>query len=145
MSNRFSKGGRYSRGKGLYIDFHVFGDLIAKLDDLQANLHEIVGDIMEAEGEEVTVLTQEAVAKAYLPAKGDYSNGDTEKSIVKNPQVEWSGEVATIGLGFDQTMPGAGGFLITGTPKMNPDYKLEQIYSSNRFTKKMEKRISCKQ
>ena len=46
-----------------------------------------------------------------------------------------------IGLGFDKSKPGAGGFLITGTPKMAPDYKLEDLYVRKRYKNKLVKEI----
>ena len=98
-------------------------------------------DVMEQEAETVAEDTKEAVAKANLPAHGVYSNGDTEKTIVMSPKVEWSGELGEIGLGFDKTKPGAGGFLITGTPKMQPDYKLQDIYARKSYASKMTRDI----
>ncbi len=44
-------------------------------------------------------------------------------------------------MGFDKTKPGAGGFLITGTPKMQPVKPLAQIYGSKKYEKQMTKEI----
>lgn len=121
----------------LKIDFQVFGDFAAELDKLGADLKSIFTDVMEQEAETVAEDTKDAVKSANLPAHGIYSTGDTEDSIVMQPQVEWSGELGEIGLGFDKTKPGAGGFLITGTPRMQPDYKLEDIYARKSYEKKM--------
>lgn len=121
----------------LKIDFSVFSDFAAELDKLGADLKEIFTDVMEQEAETVAEDTKEAVGRANLPANGIYSTGDTESSIVMQPRVEWSGELGEIGLGFDKSKPGAGGFLITGTPRMQPDYKLEDIYARKSYEKKM--------
>lgn len=136
-----NRGGQFARKKGLSIDFSVFGDLTAELDDLGADLKEIFTDVMEQVGETVGEDTKEAVKKAYLPAKGEFSRGDTEKSIVMDPKVEWSGNLGEIGLGFDKTKPGAGGFLITGTPKMQPDHELVKIFSQKKYERKMTETI----
>ena len=130
------------RKNSLSIDFSVFSDFAAELDDLGADLKEIFTDVMEQEGETVAEDTKEAVKASNLPAKGKYSKGDTEKSIVMQPQVEWSGSVGEIGLGFDKTQPGAGGWLITGTPKMQPDYELQRIYGQKKYERKMTEDIT---
>ena len=81
------------------------------------------------------------MANRYLPATGKYSTGDTKKSIAE-PKVVWSGTVAEVGLGFDKTKPGAGGFLITGTPRMEPDRKLEKIYARKKYLKQINEDLS---
>lgn len=139
--NKWNKGGAHSRNKGLSIDFSCFEDFAAELDNLGADLKSIFTDIMEQEAETVAEDTKEAVERANLPAHGVYSQGDTKDSIVMQPRVEWSGELGEIGLGFDKTKPGAGGFLITGTPKMQPDYKLEDIYARKSYASKMTRDI----
>lgn len=121
----------------LKIEFSVFEDFAAKLDELGADLKSIFTDVMEQEAETVAEDTKEAVESANLPARGIYSQGDTKDSIVMQPRVEWSGDLGEIGLGFDKTKPGAGGFLITGTPRMRPDYKLEDIYARKSYERKL--------
>lgn len=130
-----------SRKNSLSIDFNVFSDLAEELDKLGADLKEIFTDVMQQEGETVAEDTREAVQKANLPAGGKYSQGDTEKAIIMQPKVEWSGDLGEIGLGFDKTLPGAGGFLITGTPKMQPDKALADIYSRKSYERRMTEDI----
>lgn len=130
-----------ARKSAIEIDFGVFEDLADQLEKLGADLKETFSDVMEEEGKKVAEDTVKAVANAYLPAKGSYSTGETQKSIIMQPKVEWSGSEASIGLGFDKTKPGAGGFLITGTPKMQPDYALEKIYGQKKYERDMKKHI----
>ena len=54
------------------------------------------------------------------------------------PKVEWSGTVAEVGVGFDYSMPGAGGFLITGTPKMQPNRELNRIYKQKKYMRQIQ-------
>lgn len=131
-----------ARKSAISIDYGVFEDLAAELETLGADLQKIMTDVMEQEGETVAEDTKEAVQHAYLPAKGAYSTGETEKSIVSKPTVKWSGPVGEMGLGFDKSKPGAGGFLITGTPRMAPDHQLEKIYSQKSYERKMTKDIA---
>lgn len=139
--NKWNKGGKLARGKMLAIDFSNFAGYAEKLDRLGADLEKVIGDAMERAAETVQKDTEEAMAKANLPAGGKYSGGDTANSIIKSPKVKWAGSYATIDLGFDKTKPGAGGFLITGTPRMKPNYKLEDIYSRRAYLAKIMTQI----
>ena len=130
-----------ARKSAIEIDFGVFENLADQLDKIGADLKETFSEVMEEEGKKVAEDTVEAAASAHLPAKGAYSTGDTQKAIIMAPKVEWSGSEASIGLGFDKTKPGAGGFLITGTPKMQPDYALEKIYGQKKYERDMKKHI----
>ena len=125
----------------LKIDFSNFSIYAEKLDALNADLKKIIGDAMEQAAETVQDDTRDAVAAANLPAGGIYSNGDTEASIIQDPRVRWSGSLGEIGIGFDKTVPGAGGFLITGTPKMQPDYALQDIYARKKYANKIKRQI----
>lgn len=78
---------------------------------------------------------------ANLPAKGVYSRGETEQSIVRDAKTEWHGSLGEIAMGFDKSKPGAGGFLITGTPKMQPDRALESIYGKKSYETKARNKI----
>lgn len=130
-----------ARKSAIEIDFGVFENLADQLEKLGADLKETFSDVMEEEGKKVAEDTKAAVAAANLPAGGKYSTGETEKSIIMSPKVEWSGSVGSIGLGFDKTQRGAGGFLITGTPRMRPDYALEKIYGQKKYESDMRKHI----
>lgn len=119
------------------IDIYGFEQMITDLDAVGGNVKEFVTEALEAVGEDVGVYTLEALEKSKLPAQGKYSEGDTKKSVVVNPKVEWNGHLATIGLGFDYMKEGAGGLLISGTPRMEPAQGLVSIYKRKRFWKKM--------
>lgn len=123
------------------IDFSNFADYAEKLDKLGGNLQKVFTDAMEQAAETVQEDTKEAMAKSNLPAGGKYSQGDTEASIIRDAKVVWHGSIGEIGLGFDKTKPGAGGFLITGTPKMKPNYRLEDIYGRKKYETKLKKDI----
>lgn len=115
-----------------------FQELITKLDSLQGDVKKAVTDAMEQVGETIGEDTMDAVDNANLPAKGEYSKGNTKASIVSNPKVQWSGSQAEIGIGFDYNKKGAGGFLITGTPRMKPDYELQKIYKKKKYMNQIQ-------
>lgn len=110
-----------------------FEQLITKLDGINGNVHKAVTDALEQAGETIGADTKTAIEKSNLPAGGKFSKGDTEKSIIMHPHVNWSGTLAEIGVGFNFGKPGAGGFLITGTPRMKPNYKLQEIYKKKKY------------
>lgn len=115
-----------------------FQELITKLDSLQGDVKKAVTDALEQAGETIGEDTVDAVDNANLPAKGEYSKGQTKASIITNPLVHWSGNQAEIGVGFDYSKKGAGGFLITGTPRMKPDYELQKIYKRKKYMNQIQ-------
>lgn len=141
FGHKGNRGGAMRRKNSISIDFSVFEDYAAELDDLGANLQEIFEDVMEQEAETVQEDTLEALDNANLPAQGEYSIGTTKDNVNQHPKVEWSGSIAEVGLGFDKSKPGAGGFLITGTPRMKPDQALVEIYGRKKYQKRIQDSI----
>ena len=134
------------RGNSIWLEGGIssnpFAYYIEQLDKLNADIKKIMTDALEESGETIANDTVEAVADAHLPAQGKYSKDKTVASIIMNPTVEWSGSVAELPVGFDKTKPGAGGWLITGTPRMRPDYELERIYVQKRYVNKIQRDIN---
>lgn len=122
----------------LKLDTSSFDEFAERLDGLGADLKPIFTDALTQAAETITEDTIEAVKDQYLPAHGEYSHGDTKKSIIRNPRVEWSGMIGEIAIGFDFSKPGAGGYLITGTPRMRPDKELNQIYKGKRYMRQIQ-------
>lgn len=122
----------------LKLDTSGFEELINRFKKLGGDTKPIVEKALEKVGDEITRDTQAAIAKKNLPQKGIYSKGNTERSIVKNPKTTWSGEIASIQVGFDYSKPGAGGFLITGTPRMQPDKELNKMYKRKAYMRHIQ-------
>lgn len=122
----------------LKLDTSGFEELINRYKKLGGDTKQIVEKALDKVGDEITQDTQTAVSKKNLPQKGKYSKGNTEKSIVKNPRTTWSGEIASIQVGFDYSKPGAGGFLITGTPRMQPDRELHKMYKQKAYMRHIQ-------
>ena len=139
-----TRGGKYKRKNYLSISFNAFAEYAERLDELGANLEEIFADVMEKAAKEIAEDTLAALAKTNLPARGAYSRGDTEASVIKDPTVQRIGSVLELPLGFQKVLPGAGGFLITGTPKMAPDYELEKIYGKKDYERKLMRKIEAR-
>ena len=124
-------------GGKIKCQIYGFDEMIEKLDEINANVKDFVTESLEAVGEDIGVYTKEAIKKEELPAGGKYSTGATAQSVIINPKVEWSGTFASIGVGFDYSKDGAGGMLISGTPRMQPVQGLVDIYKRKKFWKKM--------
>ena len=122
----------------LRLELSGFKELLTKLDKLGGDVPGVVEDaLVQAAGTSADD-TLAALADANLPAGGKFSGGDTKASVVTNPRVEWSGTTASVGVGFDYDKPGAGGLLITGTPKMKPDYALQKMYKKKGYMQKIQ-------
>lgn len=131
-----------SKRATLNFDTSPFEELITKLDGLGGDVKSVVTDALEQAAETIEWDTKDAMQATNLPAKGEYSTGDTEKTIVSNSQIEWSGTMASINVGFDYGKNGAGGLLITGTPKMQPNRALNKIYTSKKYMKDIQNDIA---
>lgn len=127
----------------LSLDFQIFERYVEEIDKLGGSLRTVVGDAMQQAAETVAADTWDAIQKPNLPAKGMYSHGATSESVIRENEVkvEWSGTIAEVGIGFDKSKPGAGGFLISGTPRMAPDYALENIYARKKYQKQLIKDV----
>ena len=118
-----------------------FDEYAEKLERLGADLKPIFTDALQQAAETITEDTMEAISAGNLPAGGLFSvdPSKTRASIIKNPKVTWSGTIAEVPVGFDFAKPGAGGYLITGTPRMDPDKELNRIYKQKRYMTNIRK------
>lgn len=121
----------------LRLDTSGFEELIVKLDALQGDVKTAVNDALLQAAETVHDDTVDALANRYMPHQGVFSTGRT-KTTVAPASVEWSGTLATAAVGFDYGEKGAGGFLISGTPRMQPNRELERIYTRKHYMKALQ-------
>ena len=146
MANRtgakWNKGGQLSRKKFLSLDYSAFDEYIERLRAVEADVEKVVADAMEKAAEKVQEDTIKALDKSHLPAKGAFSHGNTAASVARDIKPKVSRHFVEVNLGFDKTKPGAGGFLITGTPKMQPDRALVNIYGSKRYQRDITNQIA---
>lgn len=118
-----------------------FEELITKLDGLNGDVKEAVDDSLRDLSEVIASDTETALAVGNLPRGGKYSQGDTIKAIVPENDPKWSGTIATVDAGFDYDKPGAGGFLITGTPRMRPVRELNRMYKGKKYMKERSREM----
>lgn len=118
-----------------------FEAMIKRLDSLGGDVRGAVDEALGKAAETVRQDTIAATQKPNLPRQGKYSNDVTISSIVQDTSVHWEGQTAWVPVGFDFSRPGAGGYLITGTPKMQPAPKLHRMYKQKRYMAEIQKQI----
>lgn len=127
--------------KMFQIETKGFEAMIERLDSLGGDVRGAVDAALGKAAEKVRQDTIAAIQKPNLPRQGKYSNSDTMASIAQDTSVHWEGQTAWVPVGFDFSRPGAGGYLIAGTPKMQPAPQLHRMYKQNRYKLEIQKQI----
>lgn len=125
----------------LRFDASEFKRLLVEIEGLGGDVQKVVEDALRPAGEKIHKDTEAAMANSNLPAGGKFSQGDTLEAVVTDNHVEWEGMVASIPVGFDFGVPGAGGFLITGTPRMSPNRALNKMYKQKKYMKEIQNQM----
>lgn len=118
-----------------------FEPLLRQIQKADGDVKKAVTRALDQIAETIKEDTEEAIVKKNLPARGKYSKGHTAESIVQDTQTRWEGEIGWVPVGFDFSKPGAGGYLITGTPKMQPVAQLNKMYKKKRYMNDLGKDI----
>lgn len=124
------------------LDTSAITSALSRLEGLGGNVEATVERLLKNSAMKIQVDTVKALAKPNLPAGGKYWTGTTKQSIIKDLNVQWEGQVAWIPIGFDFNEAGAGGYLITGTPKMSPDYELRKMYRQKKYMNEIQTQMS---
>lgn len=128
----------------LKLNMKGFEELMTKYDALGGDMKQIAEEALNQAAKTITDDTNKGVQKPMLPAGGYYSGGETAASVVSNPKVEWSGNKAEVGVGFDFAKPGAGGFLIKGRyspTHMSAASYLKMVYTGKTYMKNVKKEM----
>lgn len=139
---KWNKGGAKRRNR-LEADWGMIADYADRIETLGGDLEKSLSEVLDDIGEQIQADTLIAIEPRYLPAGGKYSQGDTAKTVDRFPKTEKNGSKLSIGIGFDKTKKGSGGWLITGTPRMQPDRELARIYTQKAYQKKMNAQIAA--
>lgn len=121
-----------ARKNKITVDFDGF-------DRMKKQLDQIGGDATKRAIESALKASQQVVAQQVSAAISPHTmTGDTKKSIVTNDPVEWTGDTAAVGVGFD--IKGGGlpsiflmyGTKLHGQPHITPDRALyNAVYGAN--------------
>ena len=119
------------------IDFDGFDEMLKQFEQMEKDLKPAVEKALEASFDVVT-----PGIKSVIPSHR--VSGATEESLIKTPQVEWSGNVGEVKVGFDLGDEIASQFLIygakasaTGVPYRAPDMRLWNAVHGSAVTKKV--------
>lgn len=95
----------------LELNFEGFEDVLKQLRKLEADVKSIAEKALEESFKTVTPGIEQAIA-------AHKRTGATAASLVKEPKVEWAGDVASVPIGFDIKGGGmASIFLMYGSPR----------------------------
>lgn len=99
------------------LDFDGFSEIVKRFEKLDADIKPVVEKALTETHRIVTEKANFAVQKPNLPAGGKFSSGNTARSLVTHPEIEWKGTVASVFVGFDIEHGGLPSvFMIHGTP-----------------------------
>lgn len=126
----------------MWLDTSGMERWIEDLDKAGADVKGIAEQALTETAQKIQSDVSEAMQNENLPAKGDYASGQTKRAVLSEVKVKWEGGKATVNVGFDRTVPNAGTYLITGTPKMKPDRRLNQIFRQKRYMSERTKEIA---
>lgn len=123
------------------LDTSGFTEILKKIDELEGDINQIVEKTLKKAGDKINRDTEDAMAMQNLPASGRYSGGQTKSAVITDAQVRWDGNTAYVPIGFDFSKPGAGGYLISGTPRMAPDPVLNKMYRQKKYMAEIQKEM----
>ena len=110
------------------LQFSGFRELAEKLDELEGDLKKTTENALRGSKAIVSSGLKEAARESNYPAHGKYSRGGTRESIDVSNDVEWSGTLGEIHVGFDFKKSGLKSiFLMYGTPRMK---KVQEMYDA---------------
>ena len=116
-------------------------ELLKRLEAAGKDARRITEDVMEETGRTISQDTYKALQSQNLPARGTHSTGKTMQSVLQDQKTSWDVDTAWIPIGFNFSLPGAGGFLISGTPRMAPDPALRKMYKQKGYMNKLQKKL----
>lgn len=125
----------------LRLDTSGLTSMMQRLEELGGDVRQAVEESLVQAAEKIREDTFKALDSPNLPARGKYSKGNTRESVITDTRVTWEGTVGSVPVGFDFSKPGAGGFLITGTPKVQPDRELNRMYKGKKYMGDIQKQM----
>lgn len=126
------------------LDTSGFTELLKKIDSMGGDVNRIVEKTLKEAGDKINSDTRKAVQSQNLPAGGQFSTGRTLDAVITDAQVSWNGSSASIPIGFNFALPGAGGYLISGTPRMAPDRELHRMFKQKKYMQAIQEEMQEK-
>ena len=127
--------------KNVVLDLSCVEDLLAELEAMGGSVDKAVKDALGQAADTVLDDMKDAVVKSKMPAGGKYWSGQTAESIVTDTAVRKNGTEYWIPVGFDFDKPGAGGFLIVGTPWVEPVRELYLMFQAKKYMRNLQEDV----
>ena len=127
--------------KAMSLDFHDLEQMMKRYEKIGADIKPAAEKALKKSHDFVTRRLEQHTTKPFMPAGGQYSQGDTQKSIVREDTVYWvGGTQGFVGVGYDVSKTLTSIFLMYGTPKINP---VKEIYQDvwGKTTRRMIREI----
>jgi hypothetical protein len=112
--------------KKIQLEFDGFDEVVSRLNKLGGNSKDIADKALKETYKIITKKAEEAI-------RAHKDSGATEKSLKKQSNVEWAGNMGSVETGFSISQGGlASIFLMYGTPRMKKDQKLYNAFWSKK-------------
>lgn len=122
------------------LKFNGFYDLAHRISEIEGSLRPAVDEALTEVQRYVQGNVHQAAAK-YTKGGTRYSTGRMLSAVKPTDGVEWAGNVASVGVGFDIYAAGGGGmhsiWMMYGTPRIRPDKKLYNAIRGARTQKQV--------
>lgn len=124
------------------LQFTGWKELLSGIDKVagEAGLKKATEDALKASKEYVNKNVNSVMRKGSMPARGRYWTGDTKMSLDKDFNVQWTGFVGEMKIGFNLKESGLTSiFLMKGTPKMPPVSGLNDAFYGRKTKNEIKK------
>ena len=127
------------------IEIDGFSRILIRLNEANANVKAITEKALTETQKYFQGAAEEGMQDSNLPAGGKMrrkSGKGTADSIVKTPDISWSGSKASVGVGFKLSDNGLVSIFLTyGTPRMKPDKVLKKYFNTKRPNKQVMEEV----
>lgn len=118
------------------LDFEGIAILSKRFEDMGGDLNVLANKALKETHAHVTPKIEQAMNSSKFNFD---RTRKTKSSLQKNAKVEWTGNVASVGVGYDIKHGGLPSiFLMHGTPTIAPDRKLYNSVFSNKTRKEVQ-------
>lgn len=123
-------------GNKCALEFVGMNDVLKQLERMEADTKSLAEEALGKTFDAVQPEVRSAVASSRFNFN---RTGDTKAQILSNPEIEWKGNTAKVGVGFDVSGPGVVSvFLMRGTPRITPDQNLYNSVFGDAVSAKVE-------
>ncbi len=115
------------------LEFDGFNQLTSRLSKLGVDIKPVAERALIESHRIVTEKAASSVSKPNLPAGGKYSSGNTQRSLKRNAEINWTGTEGSVSVGFDISHGGLPSiFMIYGTPRYMKNQQMYDAFYSKR-------------